>query len=121
MKKKFLRNNKMPCFGALLAQIQAKVKFLQILDCHFLSVKSLFLITKFIFKVIPCSFMELKNSSLYLFKITCVQFFFRANNPFDALIPFFLFIKLKPFISGGSLTLRQNNFRNSYFRICILT
>ena len=50
----------MPCFGALLAQIQAKVKFLQILDCHFLGVKSLFLITKFIFKVIPCSFMKLK-------------------------------------------------------------
>ena len=29
----------MPCFGALLAQIQAKVKFLQILYCHFLGVR----------------------------------------------------------------------------------
>ena len=29
----------MTCSGALLAQIQAKVNFLQILDCHFLEAK----------------------------------------------------------------------------------
>ena len=29
----------MPCFGALLAQIQAKGKLPEILDCHFLGIK----------------------------------------------------------------------------------
>ena len=35
MKKKFLKQYKIPYFGALLAQIQGKAEFLQKLDCHF--------------------------------------------------------------------------------------
>ena len=39
MKKSYPNKIKMPCFGDLLAQIQAKVKFLQTSDFHFLGVK----------------------------------------------------------------------------------
>ena len=41
MKKKILKKNRNYYFWVILVHIQAKVKFLQILDCHFLGVTSL--------------------------------------------------------------------------------
>ena len=41
------------------------------------------------------------------FQIQVCSLFFRANNSFNSLIPFFLFNTLRPFNFGGSLTVRQ--------------